>query len=231
MQQRILLSDDGYMSQAYRSFSSPYSHERNIFAEFCSAIFNQYKRELAILFVAFDVLLGLTLFSDVQLHVFKDTDKAVASAAVAQAAQASAVATPPGPTPLAAISSDTSWPIQGHITAEFGDRTTYQRHHSGIDISSYQRAGRATVHPIRVGTVTEAGRAGGLGNRVVIDHGDGVAATYAHLDSIDVSPGQIINPDESIGKEGSTGNSTGPHLHLEIRKNGQLINPREVLNN
>lgn len=195
--------------------------------DFCRALCSQYKRELAVLFVIFDVVLGLTLFSDVQAYVLKGAAPDTVTAASVPAP----ITQNPVVTPITqAAASVPAWPLHGHVTTEFGDRTPYQRNHSGIDISSYQRAGTADILPIRSGTVLEAGRDGGLGNRVVIDHGEGLVATYGHLDSIAVDTGQTVNPGESIGKEGSTGNSTGPHLHLELRQQGQIIDPRTILN-
>lgn len=197
----------------------------NAIKELGIALFNHYKRELTLLFIACDVLLGLTLLTDFQTLVLKDTAKANATVAPITDQQAATTSTPSATT----AGSTVAWPLHGHVTAEFGDRTPYQSSHSGIDVSSYQPAGNTSISPVRQGTVTEAGQHGGLGNRIVIDHGEGITATYAHLDSIAVSPGQIVNPGESLGREGSTGNSTGPHLHLEVRKDGQLINPREFL--
>lgn len=205
-----------------------YTAECNPYIEFLLAVCNQYKREMILLFIAFDILLGLTLFSDLRLHVFKGNDTVKASAAVSAAANTQAP-TVKSPVAVAPTSTVIAWPLQGHVTAEFGERTPYQRSHSGIDVSSYQRAGNTEIVPIRAGTIIEAGRAGGLGNRVVIDHGEGIVGTYAHLDSISVNAGQSVNATSVIGKEGDTGNTTGPHLHLEIRKNGQLINPRDLL--
>lgn len=201
--------------------------DRGVFRDFWSAVFSQYRRELAVLFVICDVLLGLTLFTDFRSFVLHDTSKVVANASAVATTEQAPTETP-SPTAASANTAAT-WPLHGHVTAEFGERTPYQRHHSGIDVSSYQRAGNASVSPVRAGTVVEAGRAGGLGNRVVVDHGEGIVATYAHLDSISVNTGQAVDTSSVIGKEGSTGNTTGPHLHLEIRKNGQLINPREFV--
>ncbi len=70
---------------------------------------------------------------------------------------------------------------------------------------------------------------GGYGNHVIIDHGNGFTTLYAHLTSIFVTPGMTISKGQEIGTMGSTGNSTGPHLHLEIRYNGVPYNPASYL--
>ncbi|NQD66381.1 M23 family metallopeptidase, partial [Bacillus haikouensis] len=80
------------------------------------------------------------------------------------------------------------------------------------------------------GVVVSAGwDDGGYGNKVVIDHQNGYKTIYAHLDSISVSAGQTIGRGEKIGIMGATGESTGVHLHIEVYKNGSLINPLDVL--
>lgn len=212
-----------WQAEPYRQLTG---QNRSVLTEFFVALFNQYKRELALLFVAGDVILGFMLMSDVQSFVLKDEPKAAASVITTERTAPLETQAPVAvaPTPISP-----QWPLAGHVTAEFGTRTPYQRYHSGIDISSYQRAGRTDIMPVRGGTVTAAGKHGGLGKRVVIDHGDGITATYAHLNSVEVTVGQTVTPSDSLGQEGSTGNSTGPHLHLEIRRHGQLINPREFI--
>jgi murein DD-endopeptidase MepM/ murein hydrolase activator NlpD len=95
-------------------------------------------------------------------------------------------------------------------------------HHDGIDIA----AARGTTIPVgRAGVVVRAEKAGGYGNLVVVDHGDGVQTRYAHCDRLDVVPGQSVTPGDVLGTVGSTGRSTGPHLHFEIRVEGQPVDP------
>lgn len=98
--------------------------------------------------------------------------------------------------------------------------------HRGID------QGASTGTPIgaaKAGTVIFAGWQGGYGNLVLVDHADGVVTAYAHMSSIGVSRGASVSQGQTVGAVGSTGNSTGPHLHLETRVNGSAVNPRQYL--
>jgi len=103
----------------------------------------------------------------------------------------------------------------------------YFWYHPGIDMAA--PTGTA-VHPVMTGTVAEIdyGRFG-YGNNVLLNHANGYGSRYAHLSKIEVTAGQTVTLDTEIGKVGSTGHSTGPHLHLEIYANGNPINPRGVL--
>ena len=112
------------------------------------------------------------------------------------------------------------WPVNAPITSPFGWR--WGRMHEGIDL------GAAYGTPIAAaasGTVIYAGWLGGYGNLTVIDHGGGLSTAYGHQSSIGVSVGQQVAQGEIIGNVGSTGHSTGPHLHFEVRVNGQAVDP------
>lgn len=98
--------------------------------------------------------------------------------------------------------------------------------HPGID---FRDAVGSDVPATAAGVVTHAGRAGGYGNMVEIDHGGGYSTRYAHLSEIDVRVGDKVARGETIGKSGSTGRSTGPHLHYEVRHNGKAVNPVSFL--
>jgi murein DD-endopeptidase MepM/ murein hydrolase activator NlpD len=120
----------------------------------------------------------------------------------------------------AAPASGFVWPVDGPITSSFGLR--WGRMHEGIDIG----VGFGT--PIRAaaaGTVIHAGWLGGYGNLVVVDHGGGLSTAYGHQQEIYVSSGQQVDQGTVLGEVGSTGNSTGPHLHFEVRVNGSAIDP------
>jgi hypothetical protein len=120
-----------------------------------------------------------------------------------------------------------AWPIHGAITTYFGvPHWPYQVTHTGIDISDGTRPGTTPVRPFKSGKVTQVIHSySGLGNHVIIDHGDSVTAVYAHLDSTNVQEGQTVNKDTVVGMEGTTGASTGTHLHFEIMVNGQYVDP------
>ncbi len=94
--------------------------------------------------------------------------------------------------------------------------------HTGVDLRA---ASGTIVHATAPGTVIAAGVSGGYGKMVEIDHGSGIVTAYAHLSSISVRVGQAIGAGNSVGRVGSTGRSTGPHLHYEIRKDDRSIDP------
>jgi murein DD-endopeptidase MepM/ murein hydrolase activator NlpD len=98
--------------------------------------------------------------------------------------------------------------------------------HTGIDLRG--EVGEP-VHATAAGRVSLAGREGGYGNMVEIDHGNGLATRYGHLSEIDVKVGQMVRIGETIGRIGSTGRSTGPHLHYETRVNGEAVDPQKFL--
>lgn len=117
-----------------------------------------------------------------------------------------------------------AWPARGPITSGFGTR--WGRYHEGIDIG----VGTGTsVRASRSGRVTEAGWDGGYGKMVMISHGGGLSTVYAHLSEVDVSVGEQVDQGQVIGLSGNTGNSTGPHLHFEVRVNGTQKNPLSYL--
>jgi murein DD-endopeptidase MepM/ murein hydrolase activator NlpD len=98
--------------------------------------------------------------------------------------------------------------------------------HSGVDLrDEYGEPARATA----AGVVTAAGPNGGYGNMVEVDHGDGLSTRYAHLSAITVSVGQRVAPGAIVGRIGSTGRSTGPHLHYEVRVDGEAVDPARFL--
>lgn len=111
-------------------------------------------------------------------------------------------------------------PVSGILTSRYGYR--WGRTHTGIDI------GASTGTPIKVaasGTVTFSGWKGSLGYLVVVSHGNGVQTYYGHCSKLLVSAGQQVSQGQTIAKVGSTGRSTGSHLHFEIRVNGSSLNP------
>ena len=123
------------------------------------------------------------------------------------------------------------WPVVGKLESGFGGRHNpfggrgYE-FHTGQDIDA--QTGDPVVAGAR-GTVTFAGVQNGYGNLVVIDHGGGLTSRYGHLSHIDVAQGQTVERGQFIGKVGSTGRSTGPHLHYEIRINDEPVDPLQYL--
>ena len=112
------------------------------------------------------------------------------------------------------------WPVSGPVVSGFGMR--WGRMHEGIDITC------ATGTPVRAagaGTVIWAGWRGGYGNLVVIDHGGGLSTAYAHNSAFASSVGQSVVRGQVISYAGSTGNSSGPHVHFEVRVNGSAVDP------
>jgi murein DD-endopeptidase MepM/ murein hydrolase activator NlpD len=125
----------------------------------------------------------------------------------------------------------TVWPVVGKLESGFGGRGnpfgggSYE-FHSGQDIDA---AWGDPVIAGASGTVTFVGWQNGYGQLIVIDHGGGLTTRYGHLSHIDVSQGQTIARSQFIGRVGSTGRSTGPHLHYEVRFNDEPVNPLQYL--
>ena len=113
-----------------------------------------------------------------------------------------------------------AWPVNAPITSPFGWR--WGRMHEGIDLGA---AYGSPIAAAGAGTVIYAGWLGGYGNLTVIDHGGGLSTAYGHQSQIGVSVGQQVEQGQIIGNVGSTGHSTGPHLHFEVRVNGQAVDP------
>ena len=116
------------------------------------------------------------------------------------------------------------WPIHGVVTSEYGPR--WGGFHPGIDIAASYGT---PIEASKSGVVVYSGYDGGYGNYVCIDHGGGLSSCYAHQSQIAVSDGESVSQGQVIGYEGSTGDSTGPHVHFEVRINGATQNPRDYL--
>lgn len=117
------------------------------------------------------------------------------------------------------------WPVDHPdriVISRYGPRGRANKIHSGIDI----KAPRGTpVVATADGTVSYAGIRSGYGNVIEIDHGDGVASVYGHLDAIEVDLGIVVHQGEEIGRVGSTGNATTPHVHYEVHIDSQTYDP------
>ena len=140
-----------------------------------------------------------------------------ALAARIRAAQAQSSASS---TPVTSGSGQLAWPVSGPVTSGFGSR--WGRMHEGIDIA----VGTGTpVQAAAAGTVIYAGWMEGYGNLVAIDHGNGLSTAYGHNSALACSVGQTVSAGEVIAYSGSTGHSTGPHVHFEVRVNGSPVDP------
>ncbi len=129
-----------------------------------------------------------------------------------------------------ANSAPNLWPVEGQVTASFGERIDpfngEGAFHSGVDIgSSY---GASIVAPAD-GTVTFSDLLGGYGRAIMIDHGNGISTRFGHLSGFAVTAGQSVHRGDVIGYVGSSGRSTGPHLHYEVRINDTPVNPYKYL--
>ncbi len=128
--------------------------------------------------------------------------------------------------PKATIDASTTHSVQTPLKFTYESRGV-SLFHSGADLVADTGT---PVHPIMEGEVEAVKHEStGFGNHIIVKHGQGYQSTYAHLSQTEVEPGQKVGLDTELGKSGSTGFSTGPHLHLEIHQNGQLINPADLV--
>ncbi len=168
-----------------------------------------------------------------------ETDAEIQSMIVALQAQYAAQRTAGGTTTSGVSAStgtgvvstgDLIWPLPSSslVTSQYGNRAQptagASTNHQGLDINANE--GDSVVSAAG-GTVISAGNLGGYGNCVIVDHGNGVQTVYAHLSSVDVSVGQTVSQGEQLGGAGSTGVSTGNHLHYEVRTNGTTTDPTQ----
>jgi murein DD-endopeptidase MepM/ murein hydrolase activator NlpD len=148
-----------------------------------------------------------------------------------RAQQASGVTTTtpaPSAAPQAQSSSGFIWPVNGPVVSPFGPRTIngHYEFHPGIDIAVPTGT---PIHAAAAGTVALAGPNDGYGNYTCIDHGGGLSTCYAHQETIMVSVGEHISQGQVIGLSDCTGYCFGPHLHFEVRVNGQVVDPMGYL--
>jgi len=123
----------------------------------------------------------------------------------------------------------TVWPVAGRITSGFGLRVhpilRFARMHRGIDFGAGYGA---PIVAAADGQVTLSGWSGGYGRQVRIAHGGGIVTTYSHMSRLVAEPGSLVRRGQLIGYVGSSGLSTGPHLHYEVHRNGTAVNPLSV---
>lgn len=129
-------------------------------------------------------------------------------------------------TPTPSIDASTVNSIQAPIAFEYESRG-YSWFHAGADLVAPTGT---PVKPIMIGTVEAVNHDYfGFGNHVIVKHDNGYESIYGHLSKTEVEPGQHVELSTELGKSGSTGFSTGPHLHLEIHQNGNLVNPADIV--
>lgn len=186
-----------------------------------------YKRELMYVSLAFLIVLllpviavfilmhtGINIVSDSLVGVDSETKEIE-------------IKNPSDGSVVTTIQPEVSWPVIGVITLEFAQSSKYQLFHTGIDIANSNGQVGDPIHPAMDGTVIYAGETfWGYGKHIMIDHGNNVTSLYAHLNRIYVYEGQEVTIHDTIGTMGSTGWSTGPHLHFEVRVYGIPVNPR-----
>ena len=118
-------------------------------------------------------------------------------------------------------------PVTGRLSSRYGESSSLRRSiHTGLDIAC---ASGTDIKATANGTITFAAYNGSYGNLVKIDHGNGIETWYGHCSKIYTKVGQTIKAGDVIAAVGSTGNSTGPHLHFEIRINGNTVNPQNYV--
>ena len=132
--------------------------------------------------------------------------------------------------PLAISNTGFIFPItHPRLSSNYGWRkhpiSGQHKKHRGIDLAAPKDA---RVVAVRAGTVVFSSYHGGYGNLITLEHDDGYASLYGHLNSMEVKIGEKVKAGQLIGRVGSTGNSTGPHLHFEWRRNGEALNPLDV---
>ena len=118
-------------------------------------------------------------------------------------------------------------PVTGRITSRYGERSSLRRStHTGLDIACTTGT---DIKVVSNGTVTFSGKKGSYGNLIIVDHGNGVETWYGHCSKLYAKVGDTVNAGDVIAAVGSTGNSTGPHLHFEIRIDGECVNPQNYV--
>ena len=190
--------------------------------------FWNFKKELKIILLAFLVVLSLPLIAIIiltQTGINLVSDKLVDQTGIENRVE---ILDPITGEVTYTINQAMYWPTTGVVTLEFGvPHLPYQILHTGIDIANNKGT---NITPFMGGTVTYAAETKiGYGKHIIIDHGNNVTSLYGHLDKILVYKGQVVTTDQVIGLMGTTGWSTGNHLHFQINVYGIPVDPRVFL--
>lgn len=195
----------------------------------------KYEKEIKVKIGIVDVITtdkqsGVKTIKTAKANLTKTLDSKVKAAEAAAAASSSYTSSSSSTTVKVASLNGvklTVTPLSGIITSRFGNMESIRSSgHSGLDIA----APKGTAIKVAAsGTVIFAGYSGGYGNVVKVSHGNGVMTYYAHCSKLYVSAGQKVNAGDVVAAVGSTGNSTGNHLHFEVVKNGVSLNPQNYL--
>ena len=161
-----------------------------------------------------------------QLQAQQQAEAAQAAAQAQTSSSSSGASTAPTGPVQGESSSGMIWPVNGPITSPFCEQRAWESCHPGIDIGVPTGT---PIHAAAAGTVAIAGPESGYGNYTCIDHGGGVSTCYGHQESISVSVGQHVSQGQVIGISDCTGLCFGPHLHFEVRVNGQPVDPMGYL--
>lgn len=190
-----------------------------------------YRKELKVVISAFLLILLLPIIAVIiltQTGINIVSDKLISVDSVTNRVE---IHDPTSGVIITTISSPMIWPVKGVITLEFGKSDLpYEIMHTGIDIANPQGKIGDNISPFMDGTVIYAGETAiGYGKHIIIDHGNNVTSLYGHLDKVLVYKGEKVTINDVIGKMGSTGWSTGPHVHFQIKVFGIPVNPRVFL--
>lgn len=210
--------------------------EDNVFSSTGGDMYKQMFSEQVAKIMADNGGIGLadTIMRHLQEKASARTETMERAAAVVQAVKQETAAAPKTTMPSEVLRAEIrqtgepalQLPLQGRITSEFGLRNDpingRQRQHHGVDIAAPVGT---PIGAAAAGTVVFAGRRGGYGNTIIVEQADGKQTLYGHADQLLAKVGDQIAIGQTIATVGSTGRSTGPHLHFEVRENGQPINP------
>jgi murein DD-endopeptidase MepM/ murein hydrolase activator NlpD len=216
--ERVELSNNVRRQQQDRSQLSGLAQERAQLAQVAEEQRRVVAHEVA-------QLEDLTAAQESELEALIRQEQAIEEARRAAERRAAQLAGKPIPPQLGAPAYF-SWPVSGPITSPFGMRADPFGHgftmHTGLDIGAPMGA---TITAAAGGRILFAGWYGGYGNAIIIDHGGSTVTLYGHCSQIFVGKGQDVQRGQAIGAVGSTGMSTGPHLHFEVRVNGIPVDP------